>query len=225
MHTPQLKYVALETESTPQACVIWLHGLGSSGHEFADFVPELDLRGLPPLRFVFPHAPLMPVTLNNGYVMPSWYDISLLDAPYRENEDDIRQSERVLVELIEHEHARGIPYEKILLAGFSQGCAMALHTGLRLPHRLAGILGLSGYLPLADKLAAEAHPANAATPLLLMHGEFDPVVPIQRAEQGRELLRSLAYPVQWHSYPMEHHMIAAQNRPIENYLRETLASH
>ncbi|WP_338845150.1 dienelactone hydrolase family protein [Massilia sp. W12] len=217
-----LDAVQRETGPKPQAAVIWLHGLGDSGHGFSPIVPQLDLDGCPDIRFIFPHAPAMPVTINNGYVMPAWYDIRDGDLAQREDEAGLRKSEAAIAKLIAREHARGIPYERIVLAGFSQGCAMTLQTGLRFPHRLAGLLGLSGYLPLGHTLANERHAANAKTPLMLMHGKQDPVVPIRRAEQSRDLLAALGYRVEWRAYPMEHTVIDEELDHISAWLRARL---
>jgi phospholipase/carboxylesterase len=214
----------IEIESAPQptAAVIWLHGLGADGNDFAGLVPELDLSACPPIRFVFPHAPSMPVTINGGYVMPAWYDIRGTDLVSRQDDAGIRQSASAIEALIEFEASRGIPYENIVLAGFSQGCAMALHTGLRFEHRLAGIMALSGYLPLADTFAAERHPANASTPIFMAHGSMDPVVVPARGESSRDLLGSLDYPVQWHTYPMQHSVHPREIADIAVFLARVL---
>jgi phospholipase/carboxylesterase len=214
----------IEIESAPQptAAVIWLHGLGADGNDFAGLVPELDLSACPPIRFVFPHAPSMPVTINGGYVMPAWYDIRGSDLVSRQDDAGIRQSASAIEALIELEASRGIPYENIVLAGFSQGCAMALHTGLRFGHRLAGIMALSGYLPLADTFSAERHPANASTPIFMAHGSMDPVVVPARGESSRDLLGSLGYPVQWHTYPMQHSVHPREIADIAVFLARVL---
>ncbi|MSQ75050.1 MAG: carboxylesterase [Rhodoferax sp.] len=213
-----LPRVELESAPQPTAAVIWLHGLGADGHDFAGLVPELDLSNCSPIRFVFPHAPSMPVTVNGGYVMPAWYDILGPDLVSQQDAAGIQASERAIVALIAHEVARGIPAERIVLAGFSQGCAMALHTSLRLPQRLAGIMALSGYLPLADRLTAERHPANAQTPVFMAHGTQDPVVVIARGEASRDALAALGQPVQWHSYPMPHSLHPREIADISAFL-------
>ena len=214
----------IEIESAPQptTAVIWLHGLGADGNDFAGLVPELDLSACPPIRFVFPHAPSMPVTINGGYVMPAWYDIRGTDLVSRQDDAGIRQSASAIEALIEFEASRGIPYENIVLAGFSQGCAMALHTGLRFKHRLAGIMALSGYLPLAGTFAAERNPANASTPIFMAHGSMDPVVVPARGESSRDLLSSLGYPVQWHTYPMQHSVHPREIADIAVFLARVL---
>jgi phospholipase/carboxylesterase len=220
--TSLLPYVEIESAPQPTAAVIWLHGLGADGHDFASLVPELDLSGCPPIRFIFPHSPSMPVTVNGGYVMPAWYDILGPNLISQQDAAGIQASERAIVALIAHEVARGIPAEHIVLAGFSQGCAMALHTGLRLPHRLAGIMALSGYLPLVDRLAAERHPANAQTPVFMAHGTQDPVVVLARGEASRDALATLGQPVQWHSYPMPHSLHPREIADISAFLAQVL---
>ena len=217
-----LPRVELESAPHPTAAVIWLHGLGADGHDFAGLVPELDISNCPPIRFVFPHAPSMPVTVNGGYVMPAWYDILGPDLVSQQDAAGIQASERAIVALIAQEVARGIPAERIVLAGFSQGCAMALHTGLRLPHRLAGIMALSGYLPLADRLAGERHTANGSTPVFMAHGTQDPVVVIARGEASRDALAALGQPVEWHSYPMPHSLHPREISDISAFLTRVL---
>lgn len=220
--TTLLPRVELESAPNPSATVIWLHGLGADGHDFAGLVPELDLSACPPIRFVFPHAPSMPVTVNGGYVMPAWYDILGPNLVSQQDAAGIQASERAIVALIAHEVARGIPAERIVLAGFSQGCAMALHTGLRLPQRLAGIMALSGYLPLADRVTAERHAANARTPIFMAHGTQDPVVVLARGEASRDALAALGQPVQWHSYPMPHSLHPREIADISAFLAQVL---
>ena len=217
-----LPRVELESAPQPTAAVIWLHGLGADGHDFAGLVPELDLSNCPPIRFVFPHAPSMPVTVNGGYVMPAWYDILGPDLVSQQDAAGIQASERAIVALIAQEVARGIPAERIVLAGFSQGCAMALHTALRLPQKLAGIMALSGYLPLADRLTAQRHPANGSTPVFMAHGTQDPVVVIARGEASRDALAALGQPVEWHSYPMPHSLHPREISDISAFLAQVL---
>jgi phospholipase/carboxylesterase len=216
----------VELESQPgtpaTAAVIWLHGLGADGNDFAGLVPELDLEGCPPIRFVFPHAPSIPVTLNGGYVMPAWYDILGLNGTAAQDAAGIQKSERAIKALIDNEVARGIPFDRIVLAGFSQGCAMALHTGLRLPHKLAGIMALSGYLPLADRTRSERLEANAHTPIFMAHGTQDPVVVIARGEESRDALAALGHPVQWHAYPMQHAVHPREIADISAFLKQVL---
>jgi phospholipase/carboxylesterase len=221
--TTLLPHLQIESAANPTAAVIWLHGLGADGNDFAGLVPELDLSRCPPIRFIFPHAPSIPVTVNGGYVMPAWYDIRGADLTSRQDDAGIRTSEAAIIALIEREIARGILASRIVLAGFSQGCAMALHTGLRYQHALAGIMALSGYLPLADRFALERTPANAHTPIFMAHGSQDPVVIPARGEAGRDLLSNLGYAVEWHSYPMPHSVHPREIADIAAFLTRVLA--
>jgi len=221
--TTLLPHIQIDTAPNPTAAVIWLHGLGADGNDFAALVPELDLSGCPAIRFIFPHAPSLPVTINGGYVMPAWYDIRGSDLLSRQDDAGIRTSEQAIQALIANEIARGIAPERIVLAGFSQGCAMALHTGLRYPKKLAGIMALSGYLPLAETFAAERAGANAHTPIFMAHGNQDPVVIPARGEATRDLLTGLGYAVQWHSYPMPHSVHPREIADIAVFLTQVLA--
>lgn len=222
MTTALLPRIEIESTPNPSAAVIWLHGLGADGNDFAGLVPELDLTGCPPIRFVFPHAPSIPVTLNNGYVMPGWYDILGTDLVRRQDANGIKTSALAIEALIANEVARGIAPNRIVLAGFSQGCAMALHTGLRHSATLAGIMALSGYLPLAETLAAERTAANQATPIFMAHGVQDPMVILPRAESSRDLLAQLGYAVQWHTYPMAHSVHPREIQDISGFLKSVL---
>ena len=222
--TALLPRIELESAPNPTAAVIWLHGLGADGNDFAGLVPELDLKGCPPIRFVFPHAPSIPITINGGYVMPGWYDLYGMDLVSRQDDRGIQKSEWAINALIENEVARGIPYERIVLAGFSQGCAMALHTALRLPHKIAGVMALSGYLPLADRFPSERHAANAHTPIFMAHGTQDQVVVIQRGEESRDALAKLGHPVQWHAYPMPHSVHPREIADIAAFLQQVLGA-
>lgn len=217
-----LEFVEVSTAATPTCAVIWLHGLGADGYDFVPVVKELEALGAPPARYVFPHAPMMPVTINDGFVMRAWYDIRTADLAQREDEQTIRASQKAVEELIEREAQRGIPRSRMVLAGFSQGAAITLQTGLRQADPLAGLIALSGYLPLADKLAAERHPASAKVPVLMAHGSDDPVVPIARAMRSRELLASLGVAVGWHEYPMPHSVCAEEIEAIAAFLRQRL---
>ena len=217
-----LELVELQTTAAPERAVIWLHGLGADGYDFVPVVKELESLGAPPARYVFPHAPMMPVTINNGFVMRAWYDIRTADLAHREDEQTIRASQEAVEALIAREVQRGIPRARIVLAGFSQGAAITLQTGLRQAAPLAGLLALSGYLPLADKVAAERHPASAGVPVLMAHGTDDPVVPIARAIHSRDLLVSLGYDVSWHDYPMPHAVCAEELEAIAAFLRRRL---
>lgn len=223
MTTPNLlDGVEHETGSQPTHSVIWLHGLGADGHDFAPIVPELRLPASLAVRFVFPHATIQPVTINGGMAMRSWYDILTPNLVKREDEAGIRISEQAIQALIARENARGVPTSRIILAGFSQGCAMTLHTGIRLKEKLAGLMGLSGYLPLIDMAAQERHSANAATPIFLAHGTHDPVVTLERAEASRAKLVELGYSVQWHTYPMPHSVCAQEIDDISSFLQSVL---
>ncbi len=222
--TALLESIQIDTAPDPTVSVIWMHGLGADGSDFVPIVRELDLSGCPAIRFIFPHAPLMPVTMNGGYVMRSWYDIMLgEDLTRREDASRPARLAGGNRALIAREKARGIPSKRIVLAGFSQGCAMTLQTGLRHPQPLAGLLCLSGYLPLADMVAAERDPANQNTPVFMAHGRGDPVVPMQRAEASRDLLRELGYRIDWHEYPMQHSVCLEEIEDIGAWLRRVLA--
>ncbi|MBY6347111.1 alpha/beta hydrolase [Providencia rettgeri] len=219
---PLLESIEIETGANPQHAVIWLHGLGADGHDFAPIVPELGLQDAPAIRFIFPHAPIQPVTINGGMAMRSWYDIYVADLVRHEDESGLRQSQIEVQNLIARENARGIPTENIVLAGFSQGCAMTLQTGLRLPERLAGMLCLSGYLPLAAAVAKERHPANQDTPIFMAHGSMDPVVPLTRAEASRQQLEAMGYQVQWNVYPMPHAVCPEEITAIGQFFKQVL---
>ena len=217
-----LPCIELETSPNPTCSVIWLHGLGADGNDFVPIIPELHLPSNPAIRFIFPSAPSMPVTVNGGYVMPAWYDIVGRNLMDQEDADGIKQSAASIIELIEREVQRGIDYRHIVLAGFSQGCAMALYIGLRLPHQLAGIIALSGYLPLALSLHVEKHAANQSTPIFMAHGTYDPVVVLDRAQASHALLEKLGYPVDWNEYPMEHSVNHEELADISHFLQEVL---
>ena len=218
-----LDAIQIDTAPNPTVSVIWLHGLGADGNDFVPIVRELNLSGCPPIRFIFPHAPTMPVTINGGYVMRAWYDIRGNDIVSREDEAGLRKSQIAVEQLIANEKARGIPADRIVLAGFSQGCAMTLQTGLRHPEKLAGLLCLSGYLPLHATLTAERHSANQDTPIFMAHGRADPVIPIMRAELSRDTLREAGYKVEWHEYMMQHSVCLEEIDDIGNWLGRVLA--
>ena len=219
-----LEAIEHQTGAAPRASVIVLHGLGADGNDFVPMARELELAAVGPVRFVFPHAPTRPVTINGGYVMRAWYDILGLDShQQREDEAGLRESHALVEALIAGETARGIPAGRIVLAGFSQGCAMTLMTGLRHDERLAGLAGLSGYLPLAAKAEAERHAANRDTPVFLAHGTGDPVIPIARGRQSRDALVSLGHAVEWHEYPMPHSVCAAEIADLNRWLLRVLA--
>ncbi len=217
-----LDAIELQSGPEPVATIIVLHGLGADGNDFVPVARELDLRQIGAVRFVFPHAPTMPVTINGGYVMRAWYDILGVDLVKREDEAGLRNSVKLVEAFIANEKARGIPANRIVLMGFSQGCAMALMTGLRHAERLGGIIGLSGYLPLADTTAAERHAANQDTPIFLAHGKVDPVVPLARALASRDLLVKLGYKPDWHEYPMPHSVAPEEIDDINRWLLRVL---
>lgn len=217
-----LPCIEIETAPNPTAAVIWLHGLGADGNDFVPIIPQLNLTDCPAIRFVFPSAPSIAVTVNGGYVMPAWYDIAGRDLTDREDANGIRKSATAITALIEGEANRGIAYENIVLAGFSQGCAMALQVGLRFPQKLAGIMALSGYLPLANSLALERSTANQDTPILMAHGIWDAVVIPERAEASVEVLEKLGYQVDWNTYPMEHSLHPDELIDISGFLRLVL---
>ena len=218
-----LETIEKETGPNPDASIIVLHGLGADGNDFVPFAQELDLRAVGAVRFVFPHAPVIPVTINGGYAMRAWYDILAADLVQREDETGLRRSVASIEALIEREKSRGIASHRIVLAGFSQGCAMALLTGLRHGERLGGIAGLSGYLPLATTTAAERHPENQGTPVFLAHGRMDPVVALARATASRDALIALGWKVQWHDYPMAHSVCQEEIADFNRWLVGVLA--
>ncbi len=215
--------IEIETGPNPTAAVILMHGLGADGNDFVPICNELELGGIGPLRFVFPNAPVMPVTVNNGYPMPAWYDIFGADLVQREDEAGLRRSMASIEALIARERTRGIPAGRIVIAGFSQGCAMALLTGLRHAERLAGIVALSGYLPLAASTGAERSDANRDVPVFMAHGQGDGVVPIARATASRDALVALGYAVEWHSYSMAHSVCLEEIADLGGWLRRVLA--
>ena len=202
------------------AAVVWLHGLGASGHDFEPIVPML---GLPQVRFVFPHAPTRPVTLNMGFVMHAWYDIRIGDVGFREPEEDVRASAELVEALIAREEARGVPSSSIVLAGFSQGGAMALHVGTRLPRPLAGIMVLSAYHLLPDRYPAERSDANLSTSMLFCHGRHDPLVPMQRGRTAYDAV-SPGHPAAWHDFDMQHEVCPDEIAVIRDWLHQRLGS-
>ena len=222
MNAPRLETVELEPRAPADAAVLWMHGLGADGHDFESLVPELRLPAALPVRFVFPHAQVRPVTINGGQRMRAWYDVVGFDERAPQDAAGIRASAESLGALVKRERERGIAAERIVVAGFSQGGAMALQLGLRWPERLAGVMALSTWLPLADTLEGEAHPANAAVPVLMAHGSFDPVVPQAAGEASRDTLRALGYDVDWRSYPMPHSLCAQEVADIREWLLRAL---
>ena len=209
--------VEVSPAENPQGSIIWLHGLGADGHDFEAIVPELRLPENLPLRFVFPHAPVRPVTINGGVAMRAWYDIVSLDRSGPQDAEGIRASADALVALIERERERGVPYERIVVAGFSQGGAIAHHTAIRFPHRLAGLMALSSWLPLADTVDGEvAQPRDL--PVFVAHGTFDPMLPVELGKEASQVLRGLGYSVEWREYPMQHAVCAEEIADIRAWL-------
>ena len=206
------------------ASVIWLHGLGADGYDFQPIVPELKIPADHRIRFVFPHAPHIPVTLNGGMVMPAWYDVYGLNVKDRQDAEGIRRSAAQTEALIQREIERGIPASRIVVAGFSQGGAIALHTGLRHPERLAGIMALSTYMVRGDTLETERHAANADVPILQCHGTQDPMVPCARGEAAREQLTGLGYAVDWHTYPMQHQVCMEEIAEVRRWFLDVSAN-
>ena len=219
-----LETIEIETGKNPRASIIWMHGLGADGNDFVPIVNELDLGGAA-VRFIFPHAPQRAVTINNGYVMRAWYDVSFGDLEGKSRRADavgVRESADSIGALVEREIGRGISSKNILLAGFSQGGAIALHTGLRYPKKLAGVMALSTYLPLADELPREAAAENKSVPIFMAHGVFDPVVPLAMGAGSMSILMGLGYAVDWRQYPMQHSVCAEEVRDIGDWLRKVL---
>jgi len=212
----------LETGAHPTHSIIWMHGLGADGNDFVPIVSELNLFPDVPIRFVFPHAPMRSITINNGYVMRAWYDISYNNLSHEEDEIGIRESHKAIDKLIDHEISCGIKPENIIIAGFSQGGAMALHVGLRQKNNLAGILALSCYLPLANTLFTEVQPANSSIPILMVHGKGDLVIPVKLAKASRDLLLKANYEVEWHEYAMEHAVCAEEIVDISSWIRRII---
>ena len=224
-HTMPLRVLEVQTgnpEDSPVAAILIMHGLGADGRDFMPIAEQLDLSSVGPVRFLFPNAPSIPVTINGGYVMPAWYDILTPDLVRREDEVGLRLSQLQIEAVIANEKVRGIPASRIVVAGFSQGCAMALMIGVRQAEALAGIVGLSGYLPLADNLASEHSAASLATPVFMAHGKRDAVVALSRATASRDALVAAGYAVEWHDYPMEHSVCPQEVADLEAFLKRVL---
>jgi len=219
----RLECIEMQTTDTPDASLIVLHGLGADGNDFVPIAQELDLSAVGGARFVFPHAPMRPVTMNGGYVMRAWYDIAGTPAARHEDEAGLRESQAQIEALIAREVARGMPAQRIVLMGFSQGCAMTLLTGLRHAERLAGLVGLSGYLPLAAHTATERSAANADVPIFLAHGREDPMIALERATASRDALRALGYDIEWHDYAMPHSVCMDEIADLNRWLLRVLA--
>jgi len=218
-----LDAVEMQSADRPGASLIVLHGLGADGHDFVPIAQELDLSSVGGARFIFPHAPMRPVTMNGGFVMRAWYDIAGTPQARVEDEAGLRASQALIEALIAQERARGVPASRIVLMGFSQGCALALLTGLRHTERLAGLVGLSGYLPLAASTTAERSAGNADVPVFLAHGRDDPMIGIDRALASRDALLALHYPVEWHDYPMPHSVCMDEIDDLNRWLLRVLA--
>jgi phospholipase/carboxylesterase len=217
-----LETIEIETAPTPNAAVIWLHGLGADGHDFEPVVPQLVSRGERAWRFIFPHATPRPVTINGGMRMRAWYDIVGFDRKAQEDEKGFRETDAAIRQLIEREAERGIPAHRIVLAGFSQGGAASLYTAPRYPERLAGVMALSTYLPFSSRLDTERLPANAATPIFMAHGLTDATLPIGLGLESRDFLKGLGFTVEWHQYPMAHAVCADELADIRHYLFRVL---
>ncbi len=220
--TALLDAVQIETGPSPRVAVIWMHGLGADGHDFEPIVPEIDVPDGLAVRFVFPHAPMRAVTINGGAVMRAWYDVTGLGGVRREDEQGVRASQRDIEALIEREKTRGLSADQILLAGFSQGGAMALQTGLRHSERLAGLVVLSSFLPLPDAVAAEASPVNRDIPIFMAHGTHDPLIPLGRGRESRDRLLAIGYQIDWHEYPMPHSVCGEEIADVSAWLRKVL---
>ena len=219
-----LQCVEIEPDAKAERSVIWLHGLGASGNDFAPIIPMLDLSALPPVRFVLPHAPTMPVTLNGGMVMRAWFDIEQLDVnDFRVDEDGVRQAAASIEALIQRELERGVSRDHIVLAGFSQGGAIALHHGVRQTEPLAGILAMSTDLPMPEQAAEQHTEASRKTPVFLAHGSHDPVVVLARGMKTRERLTAMGYEVEWHEYAMQHEVCAEELADLASWMCRVLS--
>ncbi|MEN8218050.1 MAG: alpha/beta fold hydrolase [Pseudomonadota bacterium] len=214
--------VIIEPSHTATASVIWLHGLGANGHDFEPIVPQLPNTLTRHTRFIFPHAPQRPITINNGMMMPGWYDIYSIEFTAQQDAQGIHDSEQILCNYVDQEIEHGIDAKRIILAGFSQGGAIALQTGLRYPLTLAGIMALSTYLPLADTVENEIHAANRQTPIFMAHGQFDQVIPFSHGERSRTELEKLSYNIEWHSYNMQHNVSAEEIVELSHWLSARL---
>jgi phospholipase/carboxylesterase len=223
MNNSALPYVEVNPKQAAKAVVIWLHGLGDSGNGFAPIVPELKMPESLAVRFIFPHAPVRAVTINNGMKMRAWYDITSLDFNHRADSQGVKESAALVEQLIENEMSKGIPAEKIVLAGFSQGGVIALHLGTRIKQKLAGIMSLSSYMCEPEKLSSEAHDANKSTPIFVAHGQHDDVVPVFMGSAARQVLEGNHYPVEWHEYQMQHNVCVQELNDISTWLQRRLS--
>lgn len=216
----ELEFIEIGPEDQAEATVIWMHGLGADGHDFEPIVPELNVSSK--IRFIFPHAPHRPVTINNGFVMRAWYDILETGLNARQDEAGVRASSQMIEMIIKNENERGVPSHRIVLAGFSQGGAMTLFTGLRYPEKLAGLIVLSAYLPIAEKLVPEIRDENLSLPIFMAHGTFDPMVPMALGERSRINLEDLGAKIEWHTYPMPHSVHPQEIMDIGRWLNRVL---
>jgi phospholipase/carboxylesterase len=219
-----LQTIDVNPGAAPRATIIVLHGLGADGTDFLPFADQMQLDAVGPVRWVFPRAPVRRVTINGGQPMRAWYDILGMDLVRREDATGLRESIAQVHALLDAEVARGVPASRTVLAGFSQGCAITLGAGVRYPQRLAGLVGMSGYLPLADTTAVERQDAHRDLPVFLGHGRSDGIVPLARGTAARELLQGLGHPVEWHDYPMEHSVCMEEVQHVQQFLRKVLAS-
>lgn len=222
MTDSNLPFVEVNPDKPHNAVVVWLHGLGDSGNGFAPIVPELHLPAQLAVRFVFPHAPVRPVTINNGMPMRAWYDIKTLDFNHRADVEGVHESAQSVMALIEAEHAKGVPYDRILLAGFSQGGVIAYHVGTRFPHKLAGIMALSTYMSEPEKLSCDAHQANKDIEIFCAHGQQDEVVPMFLGHAAYKVLVENGYNAHWHEYVMQHNVCMQELKDISTWLQQTL---
>jgi phospholipase/carboxylesterase len=216
-----LPAIEIETKPKPSHAVIWLHGLGADGNDFVPVVKQMKLPRLG-IRFVFPHAPMRPVTINGGFVMRAWYDIAYQELAFKEDERGLRDSQKLIEDIIARENARGIPSNRIVLAGFSQGGVMTLQVGLRQPKRLAGLMALSAYLPMSPMIEIERNAASASVPIFMGHGIADNIVPLALGTMSRDTLSKLGYEVEWHQYPMPHSVCAEELADISAWLKRVL---
>ncbi len=219
--TMKLEFEIEQVGEKPDYCIIWLHGLGADGHDFVPVVPELGLPASPGVRFIFPHAPQQPVTINGGYVMRAWYDVLGMDLTAQQDQAGIENSARLIEQVIDDQIGEGFSEKKIILAGFSQGGAMALHIGLRSRYTLGGIMALSTYLPLANELPLQQANSNAP-PIFMAHGQFDPVVPIHSGKTSKTLMEGLGYNILWKEYPMEHSVCGQEIGDISYWLQSII---
>jgi len=219
MNIDTTDYIEVQTGVDPVCSVIWLHGLGADGHDFESIVPQLGISKLTPIRFIFPHAPVRPITINGGMEMRGWYDVTGMAFDRGQDRAGIEHSAAILRSLLEQENRRGIEFENIFLAGFSQGGAIVLHTGLRFNRQLAGIIALSTYLPLAESFDLEKSTANQQTPIFMAHGVDDPLIPLELAQDSRDKLIQSGFSVLWHEYPMQHSVSPREIDDVAAFLR------